>query len=732
MQPVAAKQKHTTSHRLYNRHKHTPDTHTQDEDTAAPTESVEKLSGTRSVFKEMERSRSLSQNFSGSESDASGFFGKGITVVCEGLKRSTDINGKRGIVLGRQKMGEHLLVQVSFDERQMAVKEAYLRPVCAAEQCERAPATKCANCTLHYCLKCTCKCAERQAEKAQQWVDDSAATACSGCGEAFNLTRRRHHCRACGHLFCSSCVNQRQHIPGFTSPQKVCQGCCTSIAPSTKNWVPDSECDECTLCWADFTKSRRRHHCRACGKIYCDGCSSQRMKVQGYVLPQRVCTRCAVRRTSGGGATAMPMTAPKFAVPSGYESTTLRVTLLMALSVPKMELIGSNDVFVRCRARTNRDKWVGEEVTWPVVFSTNEPHWHITREFGCLMADVSALEFRLWNSSSVGDAQYIGDATTPLASLKLGKPVQLPVHCKGKGTALVVTLPAHPPTIKQVFFVRHGQSRWNAAKAAGGSAGVVDRLKETDHPLSAVGCEQAVDLCSQVERALQQKEEGGSLGALFQGIEQVYASPLTRATQTAVIGVNPIIRNTAKKLVLTRYAREKRNVGGRDTTGGVRGEGIVKRVRAEVEQLFDGEVPNVVDCDSIDASQVDLRWWNDSAESKEEFSERLRELTNLIKWSPHKSLMIVGHSHCFRGLVNLLISPKAQLPPGVSFSDLQHKKLSNCGMMHAVIDFSQPHPIIKCELCLDTTLVGKVKKKGDAAKAGSADEEDEEDDEDEM
>ena len=653
----------------------------------------------------MDRARSFSQSTMVG-SDAENGYSKGVTVVCEGLKKSTEINGKRGKVLGRQKSGDRLLVQVAFGEVMMAVKEEHLTAVCAAQDCTNVPTSRCANCANHYCMKCACTCMEDTAEEAAEWVRDESSHSCTGCASAFNLTRRRHHCRACGLLFCATCVKQRQMIAGFSTPQKVCKSCSTSIAPTTKNWVPDSEAHECDLCWAEFTQKRRRHHCRACGKVFCGDCSSQRMRVQGFVMPQRVCTRCSsIRETD-----SLPMSSPKYAVPKGFEAVELRITLLMA----QLDAAGCTDTFVKCRAKTNKDKWVGDEVTWPIVPSTCEPHWHVTRSFGCTMSEVSAVEFRVWNSS-IGEDQYIGDATAPLASLKPGKTLQIAVKCKRtmkKGAAMVLTIPNLPPLVKNVFLVRHGQSRWNAAKSAGGSAGVVDRLKETDHPLSALGCEQAQHLCSQVEETMHSTEES-SLGKLFSEVEVVYASPLTRATQTAIIGVNPIIRSTKRKLILTRYAREKRNRGGRDTNGSERGVGIVKRVQTETAKLFDGHIPNVVDCAAIDHSQVDLRWWNDNAENKEEFSERLRELANLIRWSPYKNIMIVGHSHCFRGLVNQLISPNATLPQGVSFSDLQHKKLSNCGMMHTVLDFEQPHPLIYVDLALDTTLVGKVKKKGD-------------------
>jgi hypothetical protein len=42
----------------------------------------------------------------------------------------------------------------------------------------------------------------------QGWRPDDTTTNCGKCGEAFTFFNRRHHCRACGHIFCGNCCQK--------------------------------------------------------------------------------------------------------------------------------------------------------------------------------------------------------------------------------------------------------------------------------------------------------------------------------------------------------------------------------------------------------------------------------------------------------------------------------------------------------------------------------------------
>ncbi|KAL7466235.1 hypothetical protein ACHAXS_006525 [Conticribra weissflogii] len=60
--------------------------------------------------------------------------------------------------------------------------------------------------------------------------------------------------------------------------------------------VPDALRPSCPGCWQVFSMTRRRHHCRLCGDVFCDACSSSRtvLPLDGpeYAVPVRVCDCC--------------------------------------------------------------------------------------------------------------------------------------------------------------------------------------------------------------------------------------------------------------------------------------------------------------------------------------------------------------------------------------------------------------------------------------------------------
>ncbi|XP_066523164.1 FYVE, RhoGEF and PH domain-containing protein 6 [Hoplias malabaricus] len=58
-------------------------------------------------------------------------------------------------------------------------------------------------------------------------------------------------------------------------------------------WIPDLRTTMCMICTCEFTLTWRRHHCRACGKVVCQACSSNKYYLE-YLKNQlaRVCDQC--------------------------------------------------------------------------------------------------------------------------------------------------------------------------------------------------------------------------------------------------------------------------------------------------------------------------------------------------------------------------------------------------------------------------------------------------------
>lgn len=60
----------------------------------------------------------------------------------------------------------------------------------------------------------------------QYWMKDDSAKECFTCGKAFTTFRRRHHCRICGQIFCSSCtllISGERF--GYDKRIRVCKNC---------------------------------------------------------------------------------------------------------------------------------------------------------------------------------------------------------------------------------------------------------------------------------------------------------------------------------------------------------------------------------------------------------------------------------------------------------------------------------------------------------------------------
>ncbi|XP_071065959.1 phosphatidylinositol-3,5-bisphosphate 3-phosphatase MTMR3 isoform X5 [Dasypus novemcinctus] len=78
---------------------------------------------------------------------------------------------------------------------------------------------------------------DKQDAEMTRWLPDHLAAHCYACDSAFWLASRKHHCRNCGNVFCSSCCNQKVPVPSqqLFEPSRVCKSCYSSLHPTSSS-----------------------------------------------------------------------------------------------------------------------------------------------------------------------------------------------------------------------------------------------------------------------------------------------------------------------------------------------------------------------------------------------------------------------------------------------------------------------------------------------------------------
>ena len=87
---------------------------------------------------------------------------------------------------------------------------------------------------------------------------------------------------------------ERTQQPASSSSSQTAGGEGTMSSRIPVRWVPDSEAKVCAgPCGRSFGIKRRKHHCRRCGRVFCNPCSSARAPIPGMGTKyRRVCLEC--------------------------------------------------------------------------------------------------------------------------------------------------------------------------------------------------------------------------------------------------------------------------------------------------------------------------------------------------------------------------------------------------------------------------------------------------------
>ena len=282
-----------------------------------------------------------------------------------------------------------------------------------------------------------------------------------------------------------------------------------------------------------------------------------------------------------------------------------------------------------------------------------------------------------------------------------------------------------PPAARRcrVFFVRHGESRWNAAKRG---HNVYKMVREHDHPLNEQGYRQALELQRAICHAMA-TPRSGSLSTAQQMAEAtaLWASPLTRAVQTALVALVPLLKLPNRTLELKLNVREKKNFGGLDSIGRVCGAECYLRALSELRSLDENDGgPSEEDVEKLSGLQVDPmevmeEWWNsDGAEDSKSLEERLSEFVHQLEHCDAERIIVVGHSHYYRAFFKRFLHPVFfQRDPGLART-LQTKSVPNCSVLSCEMEFDlRPYPVVNVSE-IHFSPPGAPSQKGAAGRRG--------------
>lgn len=182
----------------------------------------------------------------------------------------------------------------------------------------------------------------------------------------------------------------------------------------------------------------------------------------------------------------------------------------------------------------------------------------------------------------------------------------------------------------KIYFVRHGQTKYNALQAH----------QPENAELSKLGIKQAEILAKRFSKI---------------PIDIIYSSPIKRAKQTAKI----INKTLKKKIIYSDFLKERKGPS----------EFVGKRTDSpEVAQI--NKIRNLHENDPL--------WHYSDEENFIEFKERVKKFFNVLDKAKKENILVVTHGGPIKMMIFLMIGDKFTPKSFYKFSDLF--KLSNTGI----------------------------------------------------
>lgn len=266
--------------------------------------------------------------------------------------------------------------------------------------------------------------------------------------------------------------------------------------------------------------------------------------------------------------------------------------------------------------------------------------------------------------------------------------------------------------VRYVFFVRHAESRWNAAQAEYSMMGM---FSESDHGLSETGRKQAEELNQKATEARRLIDAAGKATSKsweltwqdrYVNPNAVLSSPYSRAIETALIGMQDIL-SKPHKLIVTQDAREMRSsVLAVDCSSSGAGDRIKELVSQDLcwiyEQAGDTEKAQALIAkldEQLDLTDVQEDWCPALAESVVDLDERHAALLKRIQsFENGSSVVLVGHSYYFKRFFTEYLGQSVDaMAPDVGASLKEHV-VPQCAVIGMKMIFKENGPPLIAEV----------------------------------
>ncbi|CAE6486675.1 unnamed protein product [Rhizoctonia solani] len=149
-------------------------------------------------------------------------------------------------------------------------------------------------------------------------------------------------------------------VPTHEAPQKVLTPHWTPPTPHSiqTRWEPDDTVSECRGCRRKFTWLVRKHHCRRCGQIFCDRCSSRRavLDPSDVVLEPSVAEHSNYSGSSSTHRVCEPC----------YDATTASVGVQRSLRTPERIVVDTQSLLAPRHMRSQESSQISDLADCPV------------------------------------------------------------------------------------------------------------------------------------------------------------------------------------------------------------------------------------------------------------------------------------------------------------------------------------------------------------------------------